>query len=104
MQIDLNKYQFKEIDFNEIQKTDLGNIQAEKIDGSGVKSKEKVGIDTSGGIGDTSVNGEYLEKVLDLREATNLKIVQAVDVIVRGSNLIYKKVVAVKIKTNGSGK
>lgn len=103
MQIDLNKYQFKEIDFAEIEKTDLGNIKTEKTD-IGVAKKEKAPIDTSGGIGEASINGEYLEKTLDLREQNNLKIVQAADVIVRGSNLIYKKVVAVKIKTDGNGK
>lgn len=96
MTIDLQKYDFKEVSFVEVTSKDVRKGQVDStIKTNTIKAKDP--IDISACIGGDTKNGDSTEKLLDLREPANLKLVQIVDQIARGSSSAFKKIVSVKI-------
>ena len=95
MTIDLKKYEFKEVSFTEIQKNDVR--KSKTVADSSQKTNDP--IDTSKCIGTITTNKDYTEKLLDLAEPINLKMIQVIDLIARGSSSAFKKIVSVKVIT-----
>ena len=95
MTIDLKKYEFKEVSFTEIQKNDVRKSKTVAV--SSQKTNDP--IDTSKCIGTITTNKDYTEKLLDLAEPINLKMIQVIDLIARGSSSAFKKIVSVKVIT-----
>ena len=95
MTIDLKKYEFKEVSFIEIQKNDVR--KSKTVADSFQKTNDS--IDTNKCIGTITTNKDYTEKLLDLAEPINLKMIQVIDLIARGSRSDFKKIVSVKVIT-----
>lgn len=104
MQVDIQTYIFKEVEYKKILKSDIRKAGEKKGGSSNIgESTAKTLLNATGLIGAVTVKENYTEKLLLLFATDNQKILQAADLIAQGPAPIYKGLSSAKIQSYKNG-